>query len=57
MNTTKPYCPEPYTTLMYNSEEEDSEHETTNTEYSSTSEFLSQPQAEIKTKVSCCTIL
>jgi hypothetical protein len=57
MNTTKPYCPEPYTTLMYNSEEEDSEHETTNTEYSSTSEFLSQPQSEIKTKVSCCTIL
>ena len=53
MNTTKPYDPNPYTTLIYNSAEEDSEHETTNTEYSST--ISNQP--EIKTEVGCCCIL
>ena len=57
MNTTKPYYPEPYTTLIYSSEEEDSEHETTNTEYSSDRLTPSEPEIKTKSHCCCCTIL
>ena len=44
----------PYTTLLNYDSEDDSEHETTNTEYSS--QILNESENN-ETKVSCCTIL